>query len=436
MKEKEIKISTYDLRKLKKNNNNNPQMCNTCGKCKDRSICNNRKDLINCKKCQNCKDKESCDKYYFTKQSRARVIIDFDERTGKPIYKIFTGKSQEDVYKKIIEFREFVKLNGVPMGINKYEKTIFQVGLELEKDKLNKGKICGNTYQTNIATLNRIKQYKFSTMPIEKVTKKQIDDFLESERIKSNSLIKKDYSMLKRIYDYAIDKHFIKSNFFQGFSCIERPISKKADKEVDALTFLEQKEFEKYIKENECKYRNIFLVLIHTGIRVGECLALNINDVDFESNQIKITKILSRGIEGEAIIQNSSISKTKNGTRQVGINNFFKDFLLNSVKVARENEKNKSKLVFFNENGELLTTTAINSAFKRICEKLKINKDVNTHSLRHTFATRCIEAGVSLPVLQALMGHDKIQTTIDTYGNIYNYYKQSEKQKYIDYLSE
>ncbi len=49
--------------------------------------------------------------------------------------------------------------------------------------------------------------------------------------------------------------------------------------------------------------------------------------------------------------------------------------------------------------------------------------------LRHTFATRCIEAGVDLPVLQRLMGHANIETTINTYGDIYNYYKQKKKLK-------
>lgn len=54
--------------------------------------------------------------------------------------------------------------------------------------------------------------------------------------------------------------------------------------------------------------------------------------------------------------------------------------------------------------------------------------------LRHTFATRCIEAWISLSVLQNLMGHSRIQTTIDTYGDIYNYYQKKEKQKYLDYI--
>ena len=83
---------------------------------------------------------------------------------------------------------------------------------------------------------------------------------------------------------------------------------------------------------------------------------------------------------------------------------------------------------------KLYVDNTINSAFKRICKNAGITKPVNTHMLRHTFATRCIEAGVDLPVLQKLMGHANIETTINTYGDIYNYYKQKETQKVIDYL--
>lgn len=113
----------------------------------------------------------------------------------------------------------------------------------------------------------------------------------------------------------------------------------------------------------------------------------------------------------------------------------FYNSIEEAIEQAKGNKKNKDKLLFPKEDGTLIQTNSVNSVFKRICEKAEITKkDINTHCLRHTFATRCIEAGVSLPVLQKLMGHDRIQTTIDTYGDIYNYYQKKEKQKYIDYI--
>ena len=118
-------------------------------------------------------------------------------------------------------------------------------------------------------------------------------------------------------------------------------------------------------------------------------------------------------------------------------------FLLDRLSLSQKNHwfdelnnkiENKNKVLFCQANKKLYVDNTINSAFKRICKNAGITKPVNTHMLRHTFATRCIEAGVDLPVLQKLMGHANIETTINTYGDIYNYYKQKETQKVIDYL--
>ena len=75
--------------------------------------------------------------------------------------------------------------------LKKTTKSIADIGQEIEDSKYRKGKVKGNAYRTNIATLNRIKENKFANIPIDKVKKSQIESFLESERVKSNSVIKK-----------------------------------------------------------------------------------------------------------------------------------------------------------------------------------------------------------------------------------------------------
>ena len=115
---------------------------------------------------------------------------------------------------------------------------------------------------------------------------------------------------------------------------------------------------------------------------------------------------------------------------------------------------NPYNVIFSQENGELYKESMINNTFKRIAKNAGIkvittkkkkkngkivnlkSSTVNTHMLRHTFAARCIEAGVPLHVLQKVLGHSKIQTTIDTYGDIYDYFRQKEMEKYDEYIAE
>lgn len=77
-------------------------MCPTCKKCKDRSICNNRKDLKKCDKCKECKDKEHCDKFYINFQNRAFLTVGKDAITGEPIIEHFTGKTEDEAFDKCI----------------------------------------------------------------------------------------------------------------------------------------------------------------------------------------------------------------------------------------------------------------------------------------------------------------------------------------------
>ena len=117
---------------------------------------------------------------------------------------------------ELYKFKIHLEENGMPVNLAKTEKTIAIIGQELEDAKLRKGKIGDNAYITNMCTLDRITAHKFANIPIANVTREQIENFLELERVKSNSTIKKDHSMLKRIYEYSKDNMFISKDFFVG----------------------------------------------------------------------------------------------------------------------------------------------------------------------------------------------------------------------------
>lgn len=362
----------------------------------------------------------------------------------------YNGKRKSVYGKTRTEVKD--KLNKALVNIvdNKYvDKSNYTlidlININIES-QFNSNKISESTYKRKLNTKKIIENLSISNLYIQKISASNINEDLLKLTNYSNSVIKKVSQMIRNAFDKALILNIIPNNPFNIKGLINIPKSIKEDKKVDALTTDEQKLFIKELEKDYDEYTDILYIATYTGMRIGEILALSTDDIDLKNNLIHIRKTLTQNKDDKYII--GSTTKTYAGTRDIPITKLIENIL---IKTSR----NKNNLLF-SQNGKIIAPNTINAHFKRICKNANIrvintkkkrhkndieagnlkSSKVNTHMLRHTYATRCIESGMSAVVLSKLLGHADIETTLNTYTSVFNKFKEDEIQKYLDYISQ
>lgn len=364
---------------------------------------------------------------YYLKSKRRWITqyfeFDYEKNKTIPRRKSFKNEEEAKLYLESIMYQKsnpiYIKHNGIPL---------IELMKAQERFKLDTNQISESQFMRVFETIKRIEKSDIAHTKINELSSYEIQKYFNSLKNLSNSYIDQIFGEFRRSYKYALRKGYIYKNPMDD---VIKPKSYKEDKVVRALTFDEQQEFVKLLNSKTLKdapLKNVFYIQMFMGLRVGEALALKSTDIDLEHNLLFVNKTLTKDKNGNPRIGNKT--KTQAGIRKLPIPEFIKPFLIEQMRIA---EGNKDKQLFLAKNGELVRNGSVNRVLKNLLSDLNIHH-ICTHSLRHTFGTRCIEAGMAPVVLQKLMGHTDITITLNTYTSVFNEYKEKEIDKVNQYF--
>lgn len=260
---------------------------------------------------------------------------------------------------------------------------------------------------------------------IQDVTAKEIANHLTSAKAKgySRTVVNSIRSIYRMIFDYAVANDFSQ---FNPVLSIRLPKGLKSGKRASPTD-----EQIKIMLSNIDKEFGLFpALLLCTGLRKSEALALTWDDVDFDARQIRITKSIDYTVGASP---KTKSPKTEAGTRTVPII----DILYGSLLEA--NKHSSSEFIFpaqsstrGGKGGGMMTLRGYEGAWSRYCQEVGLWEDgkptVTAHNLRHGTATLMFELGVDELTAQRILGHSRVEITREIYTEL----RAKQNQKSVD----
>ena len=284
------------------------------------------------------------------------------------------------------------------------ERTFYQTDLSFKKHILP---VLGNIKLSNL-TLEKIEKYQHDLLTVNK----------QNGEVLKNSTLELIQKELKSLLAFAYEKSYIKNMHILSFKKVINIDESK--KEVD---FWQPEEFYKFIEVvDDIVYLTLFNVLYWCGLRIGEALALNWNDIDFNKKTIRINKSYS---DYKHRITNP---KTQNSYRTV----IMPDKCFDAMSKLFEHDKqiigfDNQKYIFHFEKP--LNQDTIKIRKDRWIAKAHV-KRIRIHDLRHSHVSLLINLGFSAFDIAKRLGH-----SVDMVNNVYGHWFQNAQNKMVDKLN-
>ena len=250
--------------------------------------------------------------------------------------------------------------------------------------------------------ISRVIQPAFKNKTLSELSYENIQGFIDMLKLKGlkESRISMIRSIINIVLEYAVNHKLISRS--------PALLAHSAKRKFKFATVLNDEDIKKLIQiQNESRYIPVILFTLFLGLRIGECLGLSWNNIDFENEKVTISQqFVSYYKDGKTIQALVPYTKTRKN-RTLPLPEIAVELLKEQQKVYVENQDN---LIFTEDDGKPILYAAFYYRFNQIMEKIG-RPDVTPHSLRHTAATTLLHTTKDILLVKEMLGHTSVKTT-------------------------
>lgn len=329
------------------------------------------------------------------------------------------GKTSQELFEKEVakrkELEEGKQAIYNPTVVDYYEHFYNIRQREIKESTLRVQRLQFN----NIANVEMAKGITFGSMRIKEVTRRDIERARELllKEGKTPQNLNNCFSHLNHVFNSAFLDDTIEKNPCKALKQLKRDKPLISENKHRALSIEETRRFFEVAETRNSYYLNDFLLMIKSGMRIGEITALYKTDIDRKNGFIHVRRTIARDEAGNYIVGENA--KTKSGVRDIPLTEELYQIIKEQENINRMFFGLEAQgLLFRSAEGKILREYSINREIKRICKEAEI-EPFTCHAFRNTFATRFIEQRPQdYKILSEILGHKDISITLNLYTHV------------------